>query len=55
MKLSQVIEVLGAEVLLDGDHENIDLSMACGCDLMSDVLTFIKAHQLLSQLSCPQV
>jgi hypothetical protein len=47
MKLEQVIEILGAEVILNKDGEDVSVSMGCGCDLMSDVLSYIKPGALL--------
>lgn len=47
MKLEQIIEILQAEVILNKDDEDINVEMACGSDLMSDVLSFAKAGALL--------
>ena len=47
MKLEQVKEILKAEVLLGGDYLDMQIPMACGSDLMSDVLSFIKSDSLL--------
>ena len=47
MKLKQVKEILKAEVLLGGDYLDKEIPMACGSDLMSDVLSFIKSDALL--------
>ncbi|MDP4117784.1 MAG: hypothetical protein Q8873_01130 [Bacillota bacterium] len=59
MKLSHVKATLGAEVLT-GETESvldeIDIFTACGCDLMSDVLAFVKDQTLLlTGLINPQV
>lgn len=49
MLLQNVKEVLGAELLtedLDALSET-EILTACGCDLMSDVLAFVKEQTLL--------
>ena len=56
MKISVIKELLGAEVLCC--EENIDRNVysACGCDLMSDVLAYVKDQAvLLTGLVNPQV
>ncbi|MDO5479202.1 MAG: DRTGG domain-containing protein [Clostridia bacterium] len=56
MKLSEVVEILGAKVLTGEDALDIEVSSACGCDLMSDVLAFVKDRALLlTGLMNPQV
>jgi hypothetical protein len=45
--LKEVIDILGAEVILNKDDEDVYVTMACGSDLMSDVLSFIKPGALL--------
>lgn len=50
MFLSDVKDLLDARVLTGEDEEtlkNVDIHMACGCDLMSDVLAFVKDQALL--------
>jgi len=47
MKLEQIKEILKAEVVLGGEHLDKEIPMACGSDLMSDVLSFIKTNSLL--------
>ena len=47
MLLSEICEILDAELLTDDDASAIDIHMACGCDLMSDVLAFVKDQALL--------
>lgn len=47
MKLKEVVDILGAEVILNKDDEDISVEMACGSDLMSDVLSFAKSGALL--------
>lgn len=57
MKLSKIIQILDAEILCSvKEKSNVDISMACGADLMSDVLAFIKSDALLlTGLTTPQV
>jgi predicted transcriptional regulator len=57
MKLGRIISILDAEVLSnDNDKSNVNITMACGADLMSDVLAFIKSEALLlTGLTTPQV
>lgn len=55
MKLSAVKEVLDAEELVNVGHLDPDIRTGCGCDLMSDVLAFIKpSAMLLTGLTNPQ-
>ena len=57
MKLNKIIQVLEAEILCNvKELMNVDITMACGADLMSDVLAFIKSEaMLLTGLTTPQV
>ncbi len=56
MKLKQVCEILDAKVLTSMPWEDIEVQSACGCDLMSDVLAFVKNQALLlTGLVNPQV
>ncbi len=57
MKLEQVKEALEAEVLVGGEESlDLDIKMACGADLLSDVLAFTKSESLLlTGLTHPQV
>lgn len=56
MKLKQVQELLSAKILCGEDKLDNEVSSACGCDLMSDVLAFVKDNALLlSGLVNPQV
>lgn len=56
MKLDEVREILEAEVLVGTDIHTIEVNMACGADLMSDVLAFAKSGSLLlTGLTNPQV
>ncbi len=55
MKVHDIIEVLDAEILVEGDLDQ-ELKTACGSDMMSDVLAFVKDQSvLLTGLLNPQV
>lgn len=55
MKITEIINVLGAEVICGGEP-GLDIHTACGSDLMSDVLAFVKDQgMLLTGLMNPQV
>ena len=47
MTLQEVKEILDAQVIIASQDPNLELKMACGCDLMSDVLAFTKEDSLL--------
>lgn len=47
MKLSEIKEILDAEVLVGEDELDREVHSACGSDLMSDVLAFVKDQALL--------
>ena len=56
MTISKVIELLDAKVLCCEDNLDIELCSACGCDMMSDVLAYVKNQAvLLTGLVNPQV
>lgn len=56
LKLKQVQELLNAKILCGEDKLENEVYSACGCDLMSDVLAFVKDRALLlSGLVNPQV
>jgi predicted transcriptional regulator len=56
MTLAEVQKILQAESITDGNYLDLEVTMACGCDLMSDVLAFIKSGSLLlTGLVNPQV
>lgn len=56
MKLSEVKEILNAKVLTGEEFLDKEVNSACGCDLMSDVLAFVKDKALLlTGLMNPQV
>jgi len=43
LKLSDVKEILDAEVIVGEDNLDLEVKTAFGADLMSDVLAFAKA------------
>jgi predicted transcriptional regulator len=56
MKLKDIVKILDAEVITGADLLEADIKMACGSDLMSDVLSFVKSESLLlTGLTNPQV
>ena len=56
MKLSEVKDILQAAVLSGDDLLSKEIKMACGSDLMSDVLMLVKPNfVLLTGLANPQV
>jgi predicted transcriptional regulator len=56
MKIHKIAELLNAEVLCGDDHLDNEVCSACGCDMMSDVLAFVKEQAVLITGLCnPQV
>ena len=56
MILKQIQEILEAEILTGQESLGIEIKMACGADLLSDVLAFTKPKSLLlTGLTHPQV
>jgi len=56
VRLSEVVKILQAEVLVPAADMEREVLTACGADLMSDVLTFSKERTLLlTGLTTPQV
>ena len=56
MKISEIRDLLDAEVLCCEDRIDREVYSACGCDLMSDVLAFVKDQAvLMTGLVNPQV
>ena len=56
MKLKEVRDILNAEVLCGEELLDMEVRSACGSDLMSDVLAFVKNQaMLLTGLVSPQV
>ena len=56
MILEKIKKILKAEIITGAENLQMEIKMGCGCDLMSDVLAFIKPDSLLlTGLTNPQV
>ena len=56
MILERIKEILDAEVIAGHENLQMEIRMGCGCDLMSDVLAYVKSDSLLlTGLTNPQV
>ena len=56
MKIRQIAALRGAEVLVGEEHLEEEVLSACGSDMMSDVLAYVKDQAvLLTGLVNPQV
>ncbi len=56
MKISKICELLSADILCGEKLLDTEVNSACGSDMMSDVLAFVKDHAvLLTGLVNPQV
>ena len=56
MKISVIKELLGAEVVCGEEYLDHEVHSACGSDMMSDVLAYVKDQAvLLTGLVNPQV
>jgi len=56
MKLSQIATILEANIHCGEDKLDIEANSACGCDMMSEALAFVKDQTvLLTGLVNPQV
>ena len=56
MKISQIQTILQAHVLSGGEFMDREVQNACGSDMMSDVLAFVKDQAVLvTGLTNPQV
>ncbi len=56
MEISKIMELLDAKVLCGSDKLDGTVHSACGCDMMSDVLAFVKEQAVLITGLCnPQV
>lgn len=56
MKVCEIVNILEGEVLSGSKGLDIDIFSACGSDLMSDVMAFVKENVvLLTGLVNPQV
>lgn len=56
MKIEKIKQLLDARVLCGEENLEGEVNSACGCDMMSDVLAFVKDQAvLLTGLCNPQV
>lgn len=56
MKVAEIVKVLDAEILTKGNDLEFEIESACGSDLMSDVMAYVKENVLLlTGLVSPQV
>ncbi len=56
MKIREIVELLDAKVLCGEELLDGEVNSACGCDMMSDVLAFVKEQAVLITGLCnPQV
>jgi len=55
MKIEEIVKILDAKVFVGEEHLGLDVNSACGADLMSDVMAFVKDRVvLLTGLVNPQ-
>jgi len=55
MTIKEIVKILDGQVVVGEDKLGTEVLTGCGCDLMSDVLTFIKSGaMLLTGLVNPQ-
>lgn len=47
MTIRDIITILKAEVLCEGESLDAEIHTACGSDMMSDVLAFVKEQSVL--------
>ena len=47
MTINTIKELLGAQVLCGAEHLDSDVHSACGSDMMSDVLAYVKDQAVL--------
>lgn len=47
MKVSEIIDLLNAELLTGNENLNLEINAAFGSDLMSDVMAYVKESLLL--------
>ena len=47
MKISEIAELIKAEICTKNYDDSIDIFSACSADLMSDVMAFSKSNALL--------
>ena len=54
MKISTIADLLGAQVIYGEDIMENEVHSSCGCDMMSDVLAFVKDQAVLLTGLCNQ-
>ena len=56
MLLKKCVEILDAKILVESPDENLNITVACGADLMSDVMAFACSsnEMMLTGLVNPQ-
>lgn len=47
MKIKKIVDLLDAEIVSGEDMIENEVHSACGCDMMSDVLAFVKDQAVL--------
>lgn len=47
MKIREVVDLLDAEILCGEDRLDTEIHTACGSDMMSDVLAYVKDQSVL--------
>ena len=47
MKVDKIVEILEADLLTGEENLEIDITAACGADLMSDVMAYVKDSVVL--------
>lgn len=47
MKIKEIVSFLDGEILCAGEGEDLEITAACGSDLMSDVMAFVKNSSML--------
>jgi predicted transcriptional regulator len=56
MKVADIVKVLDAEIVTGADKLDTEVKAACGADMMSEVLAYVKDQgMLLTGLCNPQV
>lgn len=56
MTVREIVSILKAELVTGEEHLDVDVKSACGSDMMSDVLAYVKNQSvLLTGLVNPQV
>lgn len=56
MRVDEIVKIIEGVILTGDDHEDVEIETACACDLMSDVLSFVKPKSLLlTGLAAPVV